>query len=69
MRGITNCYKCRRTVGDGSLASTMNVFSMGSFFDMPYDCKTCGMKFCLDCMSDLKQRGGYCPACGKKLGW
>ena len=68
-RGIIDCYKCRRSVGDGSLSHTASVFASGSFSSMTYDCKSCGKKYCLDCMDVLKKSGGFCDACGGKLGW
>jgi len=68
-RGITDCYKCRRSIGDGSLSHTASVFTSGSFSSMTYDCKSCGKKYCLDCTSKLKKSGGFCAACGGKLGW
>ncbi len=68
-RGITECYKCRRGIGDGSLSQTASSFTSGIFSNMVYDCKSCGKRYCLDCMSELKKSGGICDACGGRLGW
>ncbi len=68
-RGLSECYRCQRNLGDGSLYHTASVFQSGSFSDMTYACKSCGKKYCLDCMTLLKKNGGICEACRGNLGW
>jgi len=68
-RGINDCYRCRRSIGDGGMANTASVFSSGVFSNMTYECKSCGKRYCLDCMSALKNSGGVCDACGGQIGW
>lgn len=69
LRGVTDCYRCRCTIGDGSLRDTVSSLGSGSVATMAYECKSCGRKYCLDCMAALKKRGVLCDACGGKLGW
>lgn len=63
----TRCYKCGKQLGNvsGGIYSGSGLAS--GLLQSPYDCKSCGTLFCVDCMTKLRK--GPCPHCGKDIGW
>jgi hypothetical protein len=66
------CWKCRKPLGGGSrpwIGSGSDLVSQLSA--SPYNCKTCGTPFCVDCMVMLRKSAGngICPKCGGDIGW
>jgi hypothetical protein len=67
---------CCRVCGRSLKPMQSGVYAGGSgFFDMlsdvPYNCKSCGAPFCVDCMTKLRKGSGSgaCPKCGGDIGW
>ena len=63
------CYKCKKSLSNpaGGIYSGSSLFGMIS--NTPYQCKTCGASYCLDCMTELKKKGAICPNCSSSVGW
>ena len=69
--GVSTCRKCGRSLK----AMQSGVYGGSSLFDSlsntPYNCKSCGAPFCVDCMTKLRKASGAgtCPVCGGDIGW
>lgn len=69
-RTPNQCFKCgkRLQVGSGvMIGSGADVFSQIS--KSPYNCKSCGTAFCVDCMSIMKKGNRRCISCNNDIGW
>lgn len=61
------CHKCGKRLSNpaGGVYTGSGVVSAISA--SPYECKSCGTPFCVDCMARLRK--GACPKCGNNIGW
>jgi DNA-directed RNA polymerase subunit RPC12/RpoP len=66
--GGPQCVRCGKRlkhppaqwVGTGAALAEMGL-------TMPYNCPSCGLAYCLDCMALLRETSGVCPQCGASV--
>jgi hypothetical protein len=66
------CVRCGKKLQEMTGSGVMignDIMSM--IGDSPYNCKTCGIPYCVDCMTKLRKNAGcgICPRCGEDIGW
>jgi hypothetical protein len=64
------CFKCGKglqVAPEVMIGFGADVFSTMS--KTPYNCKSCGTAFCLDCMSIMKKGNRRCAHCNNDIGW
>ena len=64
------CFKCKKSLSEpsgGVYYSGASLFA--SVSNSTYQCKSCSVAYCLDCMTELKKGNRLCFSCGNDMGW
>lgn len=68
-RGEGECFECGKYFEEVKASVYSGAALLNGLKQVPYQCKSCGMNFCVDCVAALKTGDKICPHCKQDLGW